>query len=505
VTSIRRLRWSLAALLGLGCALVISVHGRAATVPLSISIQGNHFVNSAGQTVRLLGVNHPSFEYACDEGYAYDDGMMDAADAAAISSWHATAVRVPLNEDCWLGINGDPSNADAPDPPLTTDGYRAAVEQYVKDLNDAGLYVILDLHWTAPGALKADGQRAMPDDHSAAFWSSVASTFAANPAVVFDAFNEPFSPAQVNDPAHPVSWDCWKSGGCTVPVTKDSDQPNGQTYSAVGMQALVDAIRGAGARQPILLGGLAYANDLTGWLAHEPSDPGHQLAASFHNYQGQSCDNEACWDSQIAPVAAQVPVVTGEFDQDVCQASTFDNDYMKWADQHGVGYLAWGWWVLSQPEIASAGCSAYYLITDPQGTPAAPNGVNLHDHLAALFAAGGGHTTTTTTTTPGPTSGSSTSGPKLKHLGARLNARKGVVRIVVKADQKCSGQVTGKGIHRARFKLLAGKTKTILVRLTKRSRQVLAHQHKLKLKIAVALSNSAHQRHVAHRTLKLAT
>ena len=36
---------------------------------------------------------------------------------------------------------------------------------------------------------------------------------------------------------------------------------------------------------------------------------------------------------------------------------------------HGVGYLAWGWWVLSPQEIADAGCSAYYLITDAAGTP----------------------------------------------------------------------------------------------------------------------------------------
>ena len=34
----------------------------------------------------------------------------------------------------------------------------------------------------------------MPDDHSVAFWTSVATAFAGNHAVVFDAFNEPYSP-----------------------------------------------------------------------------------------------------------------------------------------------------------------------------------------------------------------------------------------------------------------------------------------------------------------------
>ena len=81
----------------------------AAAAPLSIKVDGNHFVNGAGQTLRLLGVNHPSSEYGCVDGFGYDDGHFDAADAAAIASWNASAVRVPLNEDCWLGINGQPN------------------------------------------------------------------------------------------------------------------------------------------------------------------------------------------------------------------------------------------------------------------------------------------------------------------------------------------------------------------------------------------------------------
>jgi endoglucanase len=90
------LRVLVTALVGAVCASLGLGTGVAASATLSISVSGNHFVNGAGQTVRLLGVNHASFEYACVDGYAYDDGLMDAADAAAIASWHATAVRVPL-------------------------------------------------------------------------------------------------------------------------------------------------------------------------------------------------------------------------------------------------------------------------------------------------------------------------------------------------------------------------------------------------------------------------
>ncbi len=56
---------------------------------------------------------------------------------------------------------------------------------------------------------------------------------------------------------------------------------------------MVTAIRSTGATQPIMLGGLSYANDLSGWLANEPSDPlatspeGSQLIASSSQLRGR--------------------------------------------------------------------------------------------------------------------------------------------------------------------------------------------------------------------------
>jgi endoglucanase len=368
------------------------------SVPLSIAIDGNHFVNGTGQTIRLLGVDRPGTEYACEEGWGDSDGddsaAAAAADAAAIASWDANAVRVPLDEDCWLGINGQPSYG-------TVSDYRQVVQQYVADLNADGIYAILDLHWAAPGTTVANGQRPMPDDHSAAFWTSVATTFTTDPAVLFDAFNEPYSPAaNYSDAAsYPVSWSCWRGGGCTLPTTVDGTDPGSdpQTYTAVGMQALVNAIRATGASQPILLGGLSYANDLSGWLAHEPTDPDGQLGASFHNYEGEACSTLSCWNDEIAPVAAQVPVVTGEFDENQCPAAGdgFDQAYMDWADETGVSYLAWGWYV---PDPCD------YQLIDASDAPVAPNGTALHSHLTSLA-------TTSTSTSTSTTSTSTTSAP----------------------------------------------------------------------------------------------
>src|ERR1700761_1771546 len=110
-------------------ALVLAaVPGVAAAAPLSIRVEGNHFVNGEGQTIRLLGVDRTSSEYGCVDGFGYDDGHYDDADAAAIASWNANAVRVPLNEDCWLGINGQPNSDEGAEPELTVAGYRESIK-----------------------------------------------------------------------------------------------------------------------------------------------------------------------------------------------------------------------------------------------------------------------------------------------------------------------------------------------------------------------------------------
>jgi endoglucanase len=545
---LRRLGWLVTAILGIAFAIVVSLFGqapgKAANVPLSISISGNHFVNGVGQTIRLLGVDHASFEYACVDGFGYNDGHMDDADAAAIASWHANAVRVPLNEDCWLGINGQPNNSEDPGESLTASGYQQAVEAYVNALNAHGIYAILDLHWTAPGNQVAEEQQPMPDnDHSPAFWQSVASTFKNNPAVVFDVFNEPYDPTDPRsgsdqDPQDQVTWNCWDTGTENgpdggAPCDTSAYDANGVKtvpYRVAGLQPLVSTIRAAGATQPVLTGGLDYANDLSQWATHAPDDPLNQEAASFHNYQGKSCDNVTCWNSTIAAVAANVPVVTGEFDEDDFQnascenktPSTFDADYMNWADQHGVSYLAWGWEVLSAQEISDQGCSAFYLTSDPSGTPAAPNGSAVHGHLAALAAGSSSGTTTTPTTPTTTTPGGGGSGRHPVKLGAfKAVVRPGgsAVGFVLRAAQSCSGTLTGQTVstfavpaakqRRRRvslgtvhFKLSAGRSKTVVLRLSKQSHKLLVSERSLKVQISVTLGSGA-TRSVTRRNVTL--
>jgi hypothetical protein len=199
----------------------------------------------------------------------------------------------------------------------------------------------------------------VPGRARAAFWTSVANAFRGDTGVVFDLFNEPFI----------TDWGCWLNG-CQVTGSSTG------TYTAAGMQQLLDAVRSTGATNVVMAGGLAFSNDLSGWLAHMPVDPTGNLAASFHNYNFNSCNNTACWGATVQPVAAQVPVITGELGENDC-APGYINGYMPWADNLGISYLGWAW-------NADFQCnSGPSLITDYTGTATA-FGAGLKAHLASV-------------------------------------------------------------------------------------------------------------------------
>jgi hypothetical protein len=318
----------------------------AAAAPPGLQVSGNRIVDGAGAPLRIAGVNRSGSEYACAQGWGMFDGPTDAASIAAIASWGVNAVRVPLNEDCWLAINGvNPAYAGA--------NYQSAIRNFVGRLQAQGLDVILDLHWGAPGNQLATSQEQAPDaDHAATFWASVAAQYKGVGGIAFDLFNEP----------HDISWSCWLNG-CTTP----------SGWQATGEQQLINAVRGAGATQPVIAEGLDWGNDLSGWPANRPHDPAGQLAAGWHVYNFNGCNSTSCWDSTVAPTAQQVPVVATEVGENDC-AGGFLNTLLPWADNHQIGYLPWAW------NTASCG-GGPSLISDYSGTPTA-YGAAYKSHIA---------------------------------------------------------------------------------------------------------------------------
>ena len=106
-------------------------------------------------------------------------------------------------------------------------------------------------------------------------------------------------------------------------------------------------------------------------------------------YSDLPCAEEACWNRQVAPVAARVPVVTTEFAgitgpqaEPCAAAAAFDERFMTWADAHGVSYGGFRWSAdfghFPRPE-----CS-YDLLADWSGVPRYGHGRAVHDHLARV-------------------------------------------------------------------------------------------------------------------------
>jgi endoglucanase len=344
--------------------MAISVH---------VDAQGGHFVNAKGDIIQVRGVNVSGLESGIIFGpsgstdYWASSNLGGRPDFTKIAAWKANAVRLPLNEDSWLGLTV--TNGAGTTLALNGPGYQAEVKATVAAANAAGLYVILDLHWTAPSNFAADTQNTfLNSTNSLNFWSSVATAFQANQAVMFEVFNEP-----VVCPSGSGNALCSSTGIAATQAAENQvlatggpansyvalNNGNGgagsvtryaYSYSTVSYQAAINAIRAAGANNVIICGGNNYDDDLTWWTTNPPTDSLNKLAAAVHQYPGEYPNNAATdgptagINAMLAPIAANHPVIVTELGDEVGTAgSPFASPVLAWADTHDYSVMAWAW------------------------------------------------------------------------------------------------------------------------------------------------------------------
>ena len=158
------------------------------------------------------------------------------------------------------------------------------------------------------------------------------------PVWMFDLYNEPYISA--SDVQGDV-WQCWLNG-CSV---TGGNGVSG-SWTSAGMQQLVDAVRGAGAPNVIIAGGLDYSSEFSGWLTHMPQDPMHNLgASSMAHVQLQHVHHRVMLGRGTSVlVAAQVPVITGGLRRERLQGSSYAIDsFFTYADTLGLSYIGWTW------------------------------------------------------------------------------------------------------------------------------------------------------------------
>ena len=235
-------------------ATATSVSAAAPTV----RVQGAHLVDGSGNPILLHGVDVSGLESVAVQGYDPSNpwGSLTGTPTpnwSTIKTWKANAVRLPLNEASWLGYTCTDANGNQRDPD-PGHNYQATVAQSVSDASAAGLYVILDLHWSAPGTRCPLAQNIMADaDNSVTFWTQIATTFKSYPNVIFELFNEPALSSYVQGAA--TDWQVLLQGGTLTAYNNENGYVS-LTWQSAGMQQLLDAVRGTGATNVVLVAGL---------------------------------------------------------------------------------------------------------------------------------------------------------------------------------------------------------------------------------------------------------
>jgi len=304
------------------------------SAPGGYFVWGNTIYTQEGTPHVFRGVARPSLEWQSDGQF------LSAEDYQRMASWNAKVVRIALNQGFWLEDSAfyDPT-------------YPARIDENVAWAKQAGMDVILDLHWSDRGDpnVRPDQQR-MADERSVLFWESVASRYKDDGRAIFELYNEP----------HDIPWSVWRDGGRVGAAS--------ELYAAVGMQTLYDTVRSTGAHNLVLIGGLDYAFQLSG-VPNYPID-GYNIAYASHPYNFMN-KRSPTWDTAFGDVAKTWPVVLTEFGDFACSGEYYD-EVIQYAEARGISWVAWAWW--------AGDCKFPSIIADWEGTPSTA-GVFVRDAL----------------------------------------------------------------------------------------------------------------------------
>jgi aryl-phospho-beta-D-glucosidase BglC (GH1 family) len=241
--------------------------------------------------------------------------------------WHMNALRLPTSN--WIYSNKH-------DQIL----YLNLLDQVVQQANQAGLYVILDLHDDVQSGSPYGSGASVPKPETIDYWKAIATHYINNTQVMFDVFNEPQYPDAST----------WLNGGGTITGS------TGKTAPIVGMQAIVNAIRATGAQQIIIVGGIEVV------VCSNPPltviDP--NIVYTRHAYRDVSFGSSTCngktimWDASWGSFKGQYPLYYGEWAllpntvyPYQCQGATPANadqkviDFMNYMTQNDINWTAW--------------------------------------------------------------------------------------------------------------------------------------------------------------------
>lgn len=285
-------------------------------------VQGTQLIDSSGKPFILRGA-HIDSPLAYIEPWENINNVANDVSAklnstvfnAMSKNWHMNAVRLPLSN--WVYAAHQQL-------------FLQLLDKAIQQANQAGLYVILDLHdYKQGGSPYGDGAN-MPKPESVTFWKALSAHYLNNTMVVLDVYNEP----------HFQNANQWLNGGGTQRGS------TGKTAPVIGMQTLVNAIRSTGDKQILIISGIHSAGNL------RIKDP--DIMYTTHTYRKVAIGNPTVWDQEWAGFKGHYPLFYGEWallpNATVsyrCQTATMQNAnqkvtaFLNYMGQNNINWTAW--------------------------------------------------------------------------------------------------------------------------------------------------------------------
>ena len=347
-----------------GLVLVSTSFTWAATTPatastaLSIKITGNHFVNGSGQTIRLLGVNRRAPSTRATKAGDTPRSRSRRPPRRPSRSGTPTRCVCPSTKTAGWASTASPRSELRPVTSRPSKrGSRRSTPRPLRDPRPA-----LDR------ARRRERRRPAPDARRSLrrILDVGGEHVRADPAVAFDAFNEPY-PRRTATLARGELVMLGSSGGLHSPG-REPERPHQR-------QRHLRRRRNADPRE----------RDTCD--RRHPTDPARRLELRQRSERAGSCTNPptptTSWPPRstttTASRATPRPVGTPRShhrrpgagrhgrvrpgirlrrstDFAPSSSTTFDQTYMNWSDRTGVSYVAWGWWVLGN---TTSTCSAW--------------------------------------------------------------------------------------------------------------------------------------------------
>jgi len=271
-----------------------------------IKVDGNKFIDPNGEQIIFKGMA------ISDPVKVAGDGHWDQKHFAAIKSWGANLVRIPVHPKSYrkLGV----------------ENYLKLLDQAVSWCDELEMYVIID--WHSIGNLRtrkfesADYRTSMEETQK--FWGIISKHFEGNPTVVFyEIFNEP---STANGDYGDLTWPQWKA------MAED----------------IIDVIYANDKNVIPLVGGFDWAYDLRKVGGDPIERPG--VAYATHPYSGKcKPPREPHWEEYFGYLASHHPVVVSEtgYSLDakhkymVDKDGSYRNGIIKYLAKKEVSWCAW--------------------------------------------------------------------------------------------------------------------------------------------------------------------